>query len=69
MKGTVEALDPDGTRVDGGPPSGRELLDKRESSSKPDRGIVHIETRAYNQDRERILVLRRYYLAPKRGTS
>lgn len=46
-----------------------EVLEKRDSASKPDRGIVHIETRAYNQDRERILVLRRYYLAPKRGTS
>jgi acyl dehydratase len=44
-----------------------EVLDKRESDSKPDRGIVAIETRAYNQKRERILVLRRKYLAPKRG--
>ena len=44
-----------------------EVLDKRESASKPDRGIVAIETRAYNQRQERILVLRRKYLAPKRG--
>lgn len=43
-----------------------EVLDKRESASKPDRGIVAIETRAYNQKQERILVLRRKYLAPKR---
>jgi acyl dehydratase len=43
-----------------------EVLGKRDSASKPDRGIVHIETRAYNQNRERILVLRRHYLAPKR---
>jgi acyl dehydratase len=44
-----------------------EVLDKRESKHKPDRGIVAIETRAYNQKQERILVLRRKYLAPKRG--
>ncbi|HUI78058.1 MAG TPA: MaoC family dehydratase [Bryobacteraceae bacterium] len=44
-----------------------EVLDKRDSASKPDRGIVAIETRAFNQKRERILVLRRSYLAPKRG--
>ena len=46
-----------------------EVLDKRESASKPDRGIIAIETRGYNQNRERILVLRRKYLAPKRGAS
>ena len=46
-----------------------EVLEKRESASKPDRGIVTIETRAYNQNRQRILVLRRKYLAPKRGAS
>jgi acyl dehydratase len=44
-----------------------EVLDKRESGSKPDRGIVSIETRGFNQDRERIVVLRRSFLAPKRG--
>jgi acyl dehydratase len=43
-----------------------EVLDKRESGSKPDRGIVHIETRAFNQDGNRVLVLRRKFLAPKR---
>jgi len=46
-----------------------EVLDKRESASKPDRGVISIETRAYNQKQERILVLRRHYLAPKRGQS
>ena len=45
-----------------------EVLDKRESSSKPDRGIVHIETRAFNQSGDRVLVLRRKFLAPKRLT-
>jgi acyl dehydratase len=43
-----------------------EVLDKRESGSKPDRGIVHIETRAFNQEGDRVLMLRRKFLAPKR---
>ncbi|HTA44498.1 MAG TPA: MaoC family dehydratase [Bryobacteraceae bacterium] len=46
-----------------------EVLGKRDSASKPDRGVVHIETRAFNQNGERILVLRRHYLTPKRGQS
>jgi acyl dehydratase len=44
-----------------------EVLDKRESASKPDRGIVHIETRGVNQGGDRIVVLRRKFLAPKRS--
>ena len=43
-----------------------EVLEKRESASKPDRGIVHVETRAFNQNGERVLVLRRKFLAPRR---
>jgi acyl dehydratase len=43
-----------------------EVLEVRESKSKPDRGIVHLETRAYNQDGQRVLVLRRRFLAPRR---
>jgi acyl dehydratase len=43
-----------------------EVLEKRESSSKPDRGVVAIETRGFNQRRERVIVLRRRMLAPKR---
>jgi acyl dehydratase len=46
-----------------------EVLDMRESKSKPDRGIVAIETRGFNQDRERVIVLRRAFLAPKRGAA
>jgi acyl dehydratase len=42
-----------------------EVLDKRESASKPDRGIVHIETRGFNQNGDRIIMLRRKFLAPK----
>ena len=43
-----------------------EVLEKRESAGKPDRGIVAIETRGFNQNRGRIIVLRRRFLAPKR---
>ena len=42
-----------------------EVLEVRESQSKPDRGVVQIETRAFNQDGERVMVLRRSFLAPK----
>ena len=42
-----------------------EVLDKRESASKPDRGVVHVETRGFNQSGERIITLRRKFLAPK----
>ena len=45
------------------------MLEKRESASKPDRGIVAIETRGFNQDRARVIVLRRRFLAPKRHGS
>jgi acyl dehydratase len=43
-----------------------EVLEKRESQSKPDRGIVAVETRAFNQNNARVLVLRRRFLAPRR---
>jgi acyl dehydratase len=46
-----------------------EVLEMRESASKPDRGIVSIETRGFNQNRERVIMLRRRFLAPKRGAS
>jgi len=42
-----------------------EVLDKRESASKPDRGTVSIETRAFNQKRQRVLWLRRRFLVAK----
>lgn len=45
-----------------------EVLEKRESQSKPDRGIVAVETRGYNQNKGRVIVLRRRFLAPKKGT-
>ena len=43
-----------------------EVLEMRESASKADRGIVRIETRGFNQRGERVIVLRRAFLAPRR---
>ena len=44
-----------------------EILEVRESRSRPDRGIVYIESRGFNQRNEQILTLRRRFLVPKRG--
>ena len=44
------------------------VLDKKESNSKPDRGIVTVETKGYNQDGVEVLYFRRKVLVPKRGT-
>lgn len=41
------------------------ILEKRESSTKNDRGIVYLETHGYNQREEDVLVLRRRVLVPK----
>ncbi|MCX8073082.1 MAG: MaoC family dehydratase [Candidatus Binatia bacterium] len=43
-----------------------EILDKTESRSKPDRGVIYVETRARNQRGELVLTLRRRVLVPKR---
>ena len=43
-----------------------EILDVRESKSRPDRGIVYMETRAINQRGEKVLTLRRHFLVHKR---
>ena len=43
-----------------------EVLDARESRSRPDRGVVHLESRAFNQRGEQILTLRRRFLVHKR---
>ena len=45
-----------------------EVLSKRRSVSKPDRGVVYVETRAYNQRDVRVLTLRRHILVPGRVT-
>jgi acyl dehydratase len=42
------------------------VLDKRLSSSKPDRGIVTVETIAYNQRGETILSFKRRVMIPTR---
>ena len=43
-----------------------EVLEVRESKSRPDRGIVYLESRGFNQREEQILTLRRRFLVPKR---
>jgi len=42
------------------------VLDKRESKSKADRGIVHVESVAYNQNGQDVLSFRRHVLVKKR---
>lgn len=44
-----------------------EILGVRESLTKNDRGIISVETRAYNQNNKRVLTLRRHVLIPKRS--
>jgi acyl dehydratase len=41
------------------------ILEKRESGSKPDRGVIYVETKAFNQNQEVVLTLRRKVLVPK----
>jgi len=43
-----------------------EILEVKESKTKPDRGIVFVETRAFNQNNKKVLTLRRHILIPKR---
>jgi acyl dehydratase len=43
------------------------VLDKKESSSKQDRGVVTVETRGYNQDGIEVLYFRRKVMVPKRA--
>lgn len=43
------------------------ILDKWDSKSKNDRGIVYVETLAYNQNQENVLSFRRKVLIPKTG--
>lgn len=42
------------------------ILDKRESKSKPDRGIIYVESIAYNQNGVDVLSFRRHVLVKKR---
>jgi len=43
-----------------------EILEVTPSTSKPDRGIVYLETRAINQKGEKVLSFRRRVLIPRR---
>jgi len=43
------------------------ILEVRESRSKPDRGIIYVETTAYNQNKVPVLKFRRRVLIPKKG--
>ena len=44
-----------------------EVIDLRVSNNKPDRGVVSVETRAFNQDDKKVLTLRRKILVPRKG--
>jgi acyl dehydratase len=44
------------------------VLDKTPSKSRPDRGVVYVETRAFNQRDETVLTFRRRVLIPMRPT-
>ena len=46
-----------------------EILDKVESKSKQDRGVIYVETRAFKQDGKRVLTLRRHVLIPKKSSN
>jgi acyl dehydratase len=43
-----------------------EIIDVKKSRSKSDRGIIYVETRAYNQNQAKILTFRRHILIPKK---
>ena len=44
------------------------VLDKKESSNKTDRGVVHVITNVTNQRGEQVLTFRRHFLVPKKPT-
>ena len=44
-----------------------EVLDKWESKSKDDRGVVHVETKGYNQDGTLVCIFRRKVMVPKQS--
>ena len=44
-----------------------EVLEKRESRSRPTQGIVSVQTRAYKADGTLVMIFRRTMLIPKRG--
>lgn len=42
-----------------------EVLDKRPSKSKNDRGIIYVQTNVYNQNQQKVLIFRRHVLVKK----
>jgi acyl dehydratase len=44
-----------------------EVLDVRESKTKPDRGIIYVETIAFNQKKQKVLTFRRNLLVSKKS--
>ncbi len=42
------------------------VLDVRESKTKPDRGVIYVETNVFNQDNNNVLLFRRHILIPKK---
>jgi len=42
------------------------VLETTPSKSKDDRGIIYVETRGFNQDGDRVMILRRRILQPRR---
>lgn len=44
-----------------------EVLDARPSRSKPDRGVIYVETTGYNQNGVDVIRFRRHVLVKKRG--
>ncbi|HEX9547437.1 MAG TPA: MaoC family dehydratase, partial [Acidimicrobiales bacterium] len=45
------------------------VLDKRESASKPDRGVVTVETKGFNQRGEEVCYFRRKVMVWKRDSA
>ena len=45
-----------------------EVLDKRESRTKPDRGIVHVKSRVFSQKGQEVLSFERQVLVFKKGS-
>ena len=45
-----------------------EVLETRESASKPDRGVIYLETRGFDQRGNGVVWLRRRFLVPRRDT-
>ena len=44
-----------------------EILETHESRSKSDRGIIYVETKAFNQNGEKVLTFRRHTLIMRKG--